>query len=59
LAEDRFIIGGCDYCHDELLGCKEQWGIDHFILRMVYTEAAHEIISDSIELFGNEVIKRF
>jgi hypothetical protein len=36
LAEDRFIIGDSYYCYDEFVRYKEQLGIKHFILRMVF-----------------------
>jgi hypothetical protein len=36
LAEDRFITCDSDYCYDELVRYKEQLGIEHFILRIVF-----------------------
>ena len=41
LAEDRFITCDSDYCYDELVIYKEQLGIEHFILRMVFPSRQH------------------
>jgi len=46
LAEDRLIIGDPEYCFEELVRYKEEAGIDYFILRIVFPEATHDIISD-------------
>lgn len=41
LAEDRFITCDSDCCYDELVIYKEQLGIEHFILRMVFPSRQH------------------
>lgn len=59
LAEDRFIIGTPDECTKEIEMYRDELGISYISCRMVFPQAAHEMISSCIETFGKEVIPNF
>ncbi len=59
LAEERFVIGTPGDCIKEIERYREELGINYVCCRMVFPEASHELISECIETFGNEVIPHF
>ena len=56
LAEDRFIIGTPEDCIGEIEKYRDELGIKYIACRMVFPQAAHEIISGLIKTFGKKVI---
>ncbi len=56
LAEERFIIGTPGDCIEEIKMYRDKLGIKYIACRMVFPQATHEVISECIETFGNEVI---
>jgi len=59
LAEQRFIIGTPEDCIKEIEMYRDELGINYISCRMVFPQASHEIISNLITTFGNEVIPNF
>jgi len=56
LADERFIIGTPEDCIKEIEMYRDELGIKYISCRMVFPQATHEMISNCIETFGNEVI---
>jgi alkanesulfonate monooxygenase SsuD/methylene tetrahydromethanopterin reductase-like flavin-dependent oxidoreductase (luciferase family) len=56
LLEERFIIGTPEDCLRELVGWRDELGVDHFILRPFWSGMPVEVALESMDLLSREVI---
>jgi alkanesulfonate monooxygenase SsuD/methylene tetrahydromethanopterin reductase-like flavin-dependent oxidoreductase (luciferase family) len=56
LLEERFVIGTPDDCLRELLGWRDELGIDHFIFRPFWSGMPVETALESMDLLSREVV---
>jgi alkanesulfonate monooxygenase SsuD/methylene tetrahydromethanopterin reductase-like flavin-dependent oxidoreductase (luciferase family) len=56
LLQDRFVIGTPDDCLDQLLGWRDDLGVDHFIFRPFWSGMPVETAIESMELLSHEVV---
>lgn len=59
LAEDRFLLGSPDTVAAEIESYQEQYGIDHLIIRTRWPGMDHDVATESLRLFADEVVPQF
>jgi len=59
LRRDRFIIGRPDQVIEQIRYFEDQFGMDHLICRLHFPGMPPEVVTESIELIGREVIPAF
>jgi probable F420-dependent oxidoreductase len=59
LRHDRFIIGSPDQVIEQIRYFEDQFGMDHLICRLHFPGMTPEVVTESIELIGREVIPAF
>lgn len=56
LLQDRFVIGTPDDCLDQLLGWRDDLGVDHFIFRPFWSGMSVETALESMDMLSREVV---
>jgi alkanesulfonate monooxygenase SsuD/methylene tetrahydromethanopterin reductase-like flavin-dependent oxidoreductase (luciferase family) len=56
LLQDRFVIGTPDDCLDQLLGWRDDLGVDHFIFRPFWSGMPVETALESMDMLSREVL---
>jgi alkanesulfonate monooxygenase SsuD/methylene tetrahydromethanopterin reductase-like flavin-dependent oxidoreductase (luciferase family) len=56
LLQDRFVIGTPDDCLDQLLGWRDDLGVDHFIFRPFWSGMPVETALKSMDMLSREVL---
>jgi alkanesulfonate monooxygenase SsuD/methylene tetrahydromethanopterin reductase-like flavin-dependent oxidoreductase (luciferase family) len=56
LLQDRFVIGTPDDCLHQLLGWRDDLGVDHFIFRPFWSGMPVETALESMDLLSREVV---
>ena len=56
LLQDRFVIGTPDDCVDQLLGWRDDLGVNHFIFRPFWSGMPVETALESMDLLSREVL---
>jgi alkanesulfonate monooxygenase SsuD/methylene tetrahydromethanopterin reductase-like flavin-dependent oxidoreductase (luciferase family) len=56
LLQDRFVIGTPDDCLDQLLGWRDDLGVDHFIFRPFWSGMPVETALESMDMLSREVV---
>ena len=56
LLQDRFVIGTPDDCLDQLLGWRDDLGVDHFIFRPFWSGMPVDTALESMDMLSREVV---
>jgi alkanesulfonate monooxygenase SsuD/methylene tetrahydromethanopterin reductase-like flavin-dependent oxidoreductase (luciferase family) len=56
LLEDRFVIGTPDDCLRELVGWRDDLGVDHFLFRPFWSGMPVDTALESMDLLSREVV---
>jgi alkanesulfonate monooxygenase SsuD/methylene tetrahydromethanopterin reductase-like flavin-dependent oxidoreductase (luciferase family) len=56
LTEDRFVIGSPEDCLGPLVRCRDELGVDHFVLRLDWAGMPPELALESLALIDREIV---